>query len=295
MRYPFRSSVTLRDLRLCALISALVLAGCTAISGIDALTFDGAGSGGGAGAGGDASGGGGEGGASGGGDASGGGGGDASGGGGEGGASGGGDASGGGGGGPCDGGPCPAPSGVTVVDQTFTELRGRADAGTPVMDGCPQGQVILGLRGALGALGESFIHGKIQAQCGHLELAGDGPYTITTTLGDTTPFQGTYGSESWEMMCPENEVVVGFSGWAGSYLDVLFIACAPLVVTGPPDDLRVEIGPVTWPDGVGGDGGSEFPDTFCGAHQVANLVQTVVASGPIASFGVGCATPSLTY
>ena len=118
---------------------------------------------------------------------------------------------------------------------------------------------------------------------------------MTTTPGDVTPFQGSEGTEPWEMVCPENQVVVGFSGWSGSYLDLLWIACAPLLVTGEPGELRVEIGPVTWSDGVGGDGGSEFPDTFCGASQVANLVQTVVSGAPVSAIGLGCATPSLTY
>ncbi|WP_437739608.1 hypothetical protein WMF39_28235 [Sorangium sp. So ce1504] len=274
-------------LGLSALISGLVLAGCNAISGIGSLTFDGVGASGGGGAPpGDGGGG------------PGGGGGEAGGGGGEaGGAGGGGGEVGGagGGGGECDGEPCPAPTGVDVVEQTYTELRGSPGTATPAMDRCPESQVLLGFRGSLGPLGESLIHAKIQAQCGHLELTGDGPYTITMMPGDVTPFQGSEGTESWEMVCPENEVVVGFSGWSGRYLDLLFIACAPLLVTGPPGDLRVELGPVTWPDGVGGDGGSEFPDTFCGADQVANLVQTVVEGGAIGAFGLGCTTPSLTY
>ncbi|WP_433933789.1 hypothetical protein AB3662_05155 [Sorangium cellulosum] len=280
--------MTRHHLGLSALISCLVLAACNALSGIDSLTFDGVGAAGGGGAppgqGGGGSGGGGE---AGGGGA----GGEAGGGGGAGGEAGGGGA----GGGECDGEPCPMPTGVEVADQGYTELRGRAGTTDPVMDRCPGSQVILGIRGALGTLGESFIHGQIQAQCGHLELTGDGSYTISTTPGDSTPVQGSFGAEPWEIMCPENEVVVGFSGWAGSYVDLLFIACAPLLVTGPPGDLRVEIGPVTWPDGVGGDGGSEFPDTFCGASQVSNLLQTFVVGGPIANFGLGCTTPSLTY
>ncbi|WP_199693848.1 hypothetical protein, partial [Sorangium cellulosum] len=202
---------------------------------------------------------------------------------------------GGGGGGDCDGEPCPTPTGVDVVDQADTEVHGNRGTATPATERCPGSQVIVGFRGTVGMLGESYIHGKIQAQCGHLELTGDGSYTITTAPGDVTALQGAYGSESWDMMCPEDEVVVGFSVWAGSYVDLLFIACAPLVVTGPPGGLRVEIGPVTWPDGVGGDGGSEFPDTFCGADPIANRFQTVSANGPIAAFGLGCATPSLTY
>ncbi|MGK3966401.1 hypothetical protein WMF01_38100 [Sorangium sp. So ce1667] len=282
--------MTRHDLGLSALISCLALAGCNAISGIGDLTFDGADASGGGGAGGGGSGGAGGGGSGGGGSEAGGGG---SGAGGEAGA--GGDASGGGGGGACDGAPCPAPVGVGVVDQTLTAVRGSAGADTPVMDRCPESQVILGFRGLIGELGESFIHGQIQAQCGHLALDGAGPYTITTAPGDMTPVEGTFGSEPWEMMCPENQVVVGFSGWSGSFLDLLFIACAPLLVTGAPGDLRVEIGPVMWPDGVGGDGGSEFPDTFCGGSQVANLVQTVVTSSPISAIGLGCATVSLTY
>ncbi|WP_437510201.1 hypothetical protein [Sorangium sp. So ce1099] len=291
--------MTRHDLGLSALLSCLALAGCNAISGIGGLTFDGADASGGSSAGGEAGvgGAGGAGGEAGGG-ASGGAGGEA-GGAGSGGAGGeagaGGDASGGGGGGECDGAPCPAPVGVGVVDEAFTEVRGNAGTGTPVMHRCPESQVIIGFRGLLGMLGESMIHGQIQAQCGHLALDGAGPYTITAAPGDMTPVEGTYGSEPWEMMCPEDQVVVGFSGWSGSYLDLLWIACAPLLVTGAPGDLRVEIGPVTWPDGVGGDGGSAFPDTLCGASQVANLVQTVVSGPPISAIGLGCATVSLTY
>ncbi|XXX78626.1 hypothetical protein WMF30_07605 [Sorangium sp. So ce134] len=295
--------MTLHDLGRCALIFALVLAGCNAISGIDALTFSGAASSGGAApGGGDASGGGGGGDASGGGGgggdpSGGGGGGDASGGGGGGdpsGGGGGGDASGGGGGGECDGSPCPVPRGVALVDPTFTELRGSATAGTPVIDVCPDGQVTLGYRGVLAPLAESFVLGKIQAQCGRLELTGAGPYTITTTPGDATPARGEVGDVPWELMCPENEVVVGFGGRAGSFVDFLSIGCAPLLVTGAPGDLRVELGPLSLPGGAGGEGGEPFPDTFCGASQVPNAVQTVIAT-VVSAFGLGCATVSLTY
>ncbi|WP_438018390.1 hypothetical protein WMF18_04645 [Sorangium sp. So ce315] len=285
-------------LGLSALISGLVLAACNAISGIDSLTFDGVGASGGGGSppgvGGGGSGG--DGGEAGGG-AGGGAGGEAGGeaGGGAGGEAGGGGTGGEAGGGECDGELCPTPTGVDVVDQGDTEVRGNRGTAMPAMERCPGRQVIVGFRGTLGTLGESYIHGKIQAQCGHLELTGDGSTTITTTPGDVTALQGAYGSESWDILCPDNEVAVGFSVWAGSYVDALFIACAPLRVTGPPGDLRVEIGPVTWPDGVGGDGGSELPDTFCGTDQIANRFQTVSANGPIAAFGLGCATPSLTY
>ncbi|WP_437578518.1 hypothetical protein [Sorangium sp. So ce887] len=278
-----------------ALISCLVLAGCNAISGIDSLTFDGVGASGGGGASpghGGGGGAGGDGGEAGGGDASGGGG-DASGGGGDA-SGGGGDASGGGGGGECDGSPCPVPRGVELVDPTFTELRGSSTAGTPIMDVCPDGQVALGYRGVLASLRESFILGKIQAQCGHLELTGAGPYTITTTPGDVTPVRGELGDEPWELMCPEHEVVVGFGGRAGSFVDFFSIGCAPLLVTGAPGDLRVEFGPLSYPGGAGGEGGEPFPDTVCGGSQVPNAVQTVIATA-VSAFGLGCATVSLTY
>ncbi|MGK3996810.1 hypothetical protein [Sorangium sp. So ce1024] len=284
-------------LGLSALISGLVLAACNAISGIDSLTFDGVGASGGGGPSPGVGGGGGSGGDGG---EAGGAGGEAGGAGGEAGGGGvggegGGGAGGEGGGGECDGKPCPTPTGVDIVDEGYTEVHGRRETATPAMERCPGNQVIVGFRGTLGRLGESYIHGKIQAQCGHLELTGDGSTTITTASGDVTALQGTYGSEPWDILCPDNEVAVGFSVWAGSYVDLLFIACAPLLVTGPPGDLRVELGPVTWPDGVGGDGGSELPDTFCGAGQIANRFQTVSTNGPIAAFGLGCATPSLAY
>lgn len=180
------------------------------------------------------------------------------------------------------------------MDQTFTVLRGSPGAGTAVMDVCPDGQVTLGYRGAVAPLAESFVLGRIQAQCGHLELTGAGPYAITTTPGDATPIRGDYGDEPWEIMCPENEVVVGFGGRAGSFVDFLSIGCAPLLVKGEPGDLRVEFGPLSFPGGAGGEGGEPFPDTLCDGAQIPNAVQTVIAT-VVSAFGMGCATASLTY
>ncbi|WP_437600933.1 hypothetical protein [Sorangium sp. So ce590] len=263
----------LRSLGLSAQLSVLVLAGCNAISGVDSLTFDGGGAGGRGGG------------------ASGGGGGGASGGGG---AAGGGDASGGGGGAACEGEACPAPTGVVLADQTFTEVRGDVTMGNVFMDACPEGQVIVGAQGQIDDDGDASIHGQIQAQCGYLNLAGTGPTTLTTTPGDLTPNRGDYGSVPWTRMCPENQVVVGFSGRVGDFVDRLVLDCAPLLVEGEPSALRVEVGPVSSSEGVGGLGGDAFPDTRCGEREVANLVH-VMEDGAINAFGLGCKTVSLAY
>ncbi|WP_437676578.1 hypothetical protein [Sorangium sp. So ce131] len=262
IEYLLVATVTRCSLASSALLAALFLAGCNAISGVGSLTFDSGGAGGRGGAAPEAAGGGGSGG-------------------------GGGDAA-------CGVDSCEAPSGVALADQTLTELHGDTAAGAPLMDVCPDGQVILGFQGLVGNP-DSFILGQIQALCGHLAVAGTDPPTITTMPGDLTPVRGDAGEVPWESICPENEVVVGFSGRAGSYLDQLTLRCAPLLVTGAPGAYAVEVGLVTLLETVGGQGGTAFDDTRCGERQVGNLVRVIAEASFIHAFGLGCKAVSLTY
>ncbi|WP_437815566.1 hypothetical protein [Sorangium sp. So ce1078] len=186
------------------------------------------------------------------------------------------------------------PQGVALADLTSTEVRGN-ETGDDYMDACPEGQVIIGFLGNLRGPPDAIVVGRIRAQCGHLSVTGTGPYTITTTPADLTPYRGEFDADPWTMMCPENAVVVGFRGRNGSLMDHLAFDCAPLLVEGGPSALDVVIGNITLLEGAGGDGGGEFPDTRCGEREVATLAHVIVDRGAISAIGLGCETISLAY
>lgn len=158
-------------------------------------------------------------------------------------------------------------------------------------DVCPTGQVLTGFYGEL-LSGEDVWHRLITGLCSVATLSSDGVggFSVSLRAGATLPTRGTSGGTPWMRSCPANQVVVGFGGRVGLYLDQLAIHCAPLVVTGSAGALSISVGSPTALEPVGGLGGSEFPDTDCPPGQVARTLR-VLAAQYIDAFGLGCVTP----
>ncbi|MEA2700338.1 MAG: hypothetical protein QOI66_4609, partial [Myxococcales bacterium] len=148
-----------------------------------------------------------------------------------------------------------------------TMLVGNAAGGTQYQDDCPAGQALIGFSG--NALGPSTtldtVNRQIAARCGVVQIVGT---TVTIKPGATLPVRGMAGTMAWTRTCPADQVVVGFSGRSGSYVDQLVLICAPLTAASSAVGAALMPGGTTSLTAIGGNGGSAFAAIKCATGQV---------------------------
>jgi len=93
------------------------------------------------------------------------------------------------------------------------------------------------------------------------------------------------------VICPSDQMVVGFRGRSGSDIDQLVFLCAPLAISGASPNFVLSIGPTTESTPLGGPGGNPFNPIQCPAGQVA-IGDEGRAAFTINAFGLLCAAPS---
>jgi hypothetical protein len=183
--------------------------------------------------------------------------------------------------------------GVVVLSGQSTTQEG-GDGGDPFVDTCPTGEVVIGYRGDVlpPDSGLIIVVSRIQALCGAIVLDGGAPNEVTFTLASQLPERGMIAGPSWSALCAENEVVVGFSGRSGQYVDQLSFECGQWVVSnGDGGPLLTMNGTSSLPP-VGGDGGSPFPPAHCPTGQMA-IGSALRAGFWLDEFGLVCGTPLL--
>jgi hypothetical protein len=190
-----------------------------------------------------------------------------------------------------DAGICPSgcPTGVAFVDPSAT-LQVGGTGGTGYAEACPVGQVIVGYDGGL-YLPDGYI-GEIRATCGTVKLVA-ATLAVTISPGATLTLRGGTADATWSSHCPSNQMVVGFAGRSGLFVDQVALKCAPLIVSGTSGNYSIAIGAVTTLPGVGGNGGTAF-DQPCPGGRVATADsgrEGVVMD----AFGLLCSRAQLTY
>jgi hypothetical protein len=90
------------------------------------------------------------------------------------------------------------------------------------------------------------------------------------------PTHGMMAPTPWTRTCPANEVMVGFTGRSGAFLDQLVFSCAPLTAASEALGTALTPGTAAALAPVGGGGGMPFAQIACPAGQVASgsLVRT---------------------
>ncbi|MDC3961938.1 hypothetical protein [Polyangium jinanense] len=177
---------------------------------------------------------------------------------------------------------------------TSTDEHG-GPGGSPFLDECPEGEVLVGLRSGMNG---PFVSG-IMALCGTVRASETHPYTMTLAPGTTVPIMRGSASTTGPEMCPPDTMVVGFEGTTGPFGDnevlwSLRLHCAPLLARGTPEAPSLSLGEGTRTESFGGaeDQGEAFDPTYCPANQVARAI--LGRSGALVdAFGLGCAEPSL--
>jgi hypothetical protein len=213
----------------------------------------------------------------------------------------GGDMGGGGAGGDMDASvpPVKNPTGIAVNGANpIFEVHPSA-GGSPFTDGCPQNDVLIGFQGTMDSSVDSANPWlkSLTGLCGTPMLTGTGPFTVTITPSTSLP---TRGGPSDLMLpdakCPDNQVIIGYSGNSGAYIDNVAFSCAPLTVTGDATNgyvIGIDMNNVTTVGPIGGTGGSPFGLQSCDPGQVAD--GTNVHSGAwFDGFGLTCGPIVLT-
>jgi hypothetical protein len=168
------------------------------------------------------------------------------------------------------------------------------DGGSPYTDTCPTGQVVIGYRGEVVPpdSGLIVVVSRIQTLCGAIVLDETASDPVSITPGFVLPERGTYAGPSWSEACAQNEVVVGFSGRSGQYVDQLAFQCGHWIVSSEDGGPVLTLSATTSLAPVGGDGGSPFPLAACPTGQMA-IGSALRAGFWLDAFSLQCGTPSL--
>ena len=106
------------------------------------------------------------------------------------------------------------------------------------------------------------------------------------------PARGDGSVVSVTRTCPADQVVVGFDGRVGMYVDQLIFRCATLTISEDRGAYTLSVGQPVAIAPIGGEGGMAGPSINCAAGTLG--IGSVVRAGfAIDAFGLACAKPSV--
>jgi hypothetical protein len=184
------------------------------------------------------------------------------------------------------------PTGITLTDIVNSGVTS-GTGGSEFTSACPDGQALVTFTGTWGGMYMGLE--SLQGTCGTLGISGSGPYTVTAPPdGNVLGPLGAVSPTTIDGPCPEGQVVVGFEGRSGDWVDQLTFYCAPLTISDSTGSYVLTVGtgaPITTP--VGPDTGTPFQTISCPDGKIA--VGIIGRSGAaIDAIGLSCATPTLT-
>jgi hypothetical protein len=205
-----------------------------------------------------------------------------------------GSASGSGGGGTAGGESAPLePSQLTAAAATTDILREPDATGTAFADRCPDNQVVIGFHGTMDAPGGKSYLRSVQAVCGELIVSDSEPWQVTISEAMTLPMHDIEAAQPQMALCPPNQVMTGFAGRSGLWMDSVDVRCAPLNILGSAPNYLLVVGTPSTAGTIGGTtGGSPFDPLECAAGDVAvgQVGRTIYNGVVLGAFGVSCAT-----
>ncbi|MEX1362213.1 MAG: DUF4215 domain-containing protein [Nannocystaceae bacterium] len=178
------------------------------------------------------------------------------------------------------------PTGLQIDYYSSTPLPLRGGGGGGAFEEeCPEGEVVIGVMGRAGAYVD-----RVQVQCGSVELTSSetGSIQVSVEPGGTMTPQGGGGGGDFSLGCEPGQVVVGFGGRSGSYLDQLSLRCAPVLVLDDPQAgaMSIGFGAAVNTESAGGGGGGSFI-AECPVGEVATIARGR-AGNFLDAFGLSC-------
>jgi hypothetical protein len=199
------------------------------------------------------------------------------------------------------GGSPPKPVRITIdAGSTATMLAAPSTGGTTFNQNCASNEVVIGFSGTVDPpdAATNWLR-SFQAICGSLTVTGTTTFSVQTTQAETLPKPPPntgVGSTTQTRTCAAGQMIVGFTGRQGGYIDQLAFICAPLNIGGTSPNFTLSVGTPSAPiTPLGGPGGSPFTNPTninCPAGQIA-VGDTGRAGGFIDAFGLLCSTPRL--
>lgn len=191
------------------------------------------------------------------------------------------------------------PTALTMSEATTNVAREPNAGGTEYLERCPENEVLIGFHGTVDALdapdGETYLR-SAQAICGSLSIGATEPWAITVTETETLTMHEIASTEAQTARCPANQVMVGFAGRSGLWMDSVDVRCAPLTILGMSPSFLLVAGTASKAATIGGaTGGSPFDPLECAAGSVAvgQLIRTIQNGVVLGAFGVQCAAITL--
>jgi hypothetical protein len=195
--------------------------------------------------------------------------------------------------------PVKNPTGIAVTGSTPTTEVHPSAGGMQFTDLCQPNEVLMGFDGTMDANMDSQFPWlkSLTPRCGTLTLMGTGPFSIGVTKAEQLQERGGHSDLVFPTAtCPSNQVIVGFSGRAGGYIDNVGFSCAPLLVTGDATNgytITIDTANATTIGPLGGTGGNDFGLVPCPDGQVSNGVN-VYSGSWFDGFSLTCGVISLT-
>jgi Trypsin len=189
----------------------------------------------------------------------------------------------------CVSGSCRVLPSVVLTGAGASPEIGGAYADPTVEDDCPAGTAVVGFDAAATSDVNPVVD-RIRTVCGALVVTHAG--SVAIEVGATTALaeRGTGPGTAVSLRCPTNQVVYGFDGRSGAFVDQLTFHCAPLLISDAENSVAIGASSVLVP--VGGVGGSPQGSFDCGPATVAVGTRTL-ADGVLKKIALLCASVAL--
>jgi hypothetical protein len=184
----------------------------------------------------------------------------------------------------------PVSEGGSQIDLT---VQHGGTGGIAHSDTCPPNEAVIGYQGNItdaDAGLQTPVVARIQTLCGALSLDGTASAQVLVGPGTTLPERGLWGGPLWSQVCPANQVVIGFGGRSGAFLDQIAFECGHWIELTAGGVISYAMDTTTTLVAAGGNGGSPFTAVACPYGQMA--IGTALRSGDfVDAFSLVCGTP----
>jgi hypothetical protein len=185
----------------------------------------------------------------------------------------------------------PALALVFTEEELTSGVMPTSPGGDEFDDPCGPGRVLTGL---VGSSEYPTLRGldSVQARCAEVVREGK-PRGFGTGNTTTLAVRGTQGPARHDATCPADQVVVGFEGTTGQWIDNLYVDCAAVSIEVKSNLAVVKIGePMRLPVALGSPSQGVLESVHCDAGKVA--VGIGGASGyAVDRIALRCARPTL--